>query len=170
VFTLRDVDSPACGLDEDSDEDFDGDDAASTLVTTAAPTEDIPLQIFSIFGFTSSRPISTAPFMRYLGRHAPCLAEVGLSRSTDDTAAELITMRGSCRAVDLRDVRGLTDTTVASILKRHRATLRQVVVDNIVEVVDAVKFDPRAYMYILGGRDTPGGAPFTKLASVGVLQ
>jgi hypothetical protein len=158
-------------IDDDSD-DSDADlpfsstpiDAGSPINADVNPTEDIPLQLFSIFAHSSGRPYSTAPFMRYLGRYAPCLTDVGLSRSTADTVAELITMRGPCRAVDLRDVHGLTDTIVASILKRHRATLRQVVVDNIVD--NPVEYDPRAYISVLGGRDTPQGAPFTKLAPV----
>jgi hypothetical protein len=141
-------------------------DADSPISADANAVEDIPLQVFSIFAFSSGRPYSIAPFMRYLGRHAPCLTDVALTRSTADTAAELITMRGSCRALDLRDVHGLTDTIIASILKRHRATLRQLAVDNIVDHPHEVKHDPRAYMDVLGDRDTPQGEPFTKLARV----
>jgi hypothetical protein len=146
-----------------SDDDDDVAPVSSTPVDGNA-AEDIPLQVFSICGFNSGGPHSTAPFLRYLGLHAPCLTEVGLSRSTADTAAELMTMRGPCRTVDLRDVRGLTDTIVASILKRHRATLRQLVVAAFVEVGAA--FDPRAYMDGLGDAETPQGAPFTKITSV----
>jgi hypothetical protein len=158
-------------VDDDSD-DSDADlpffptpsDPDSSINADLVPTEDIPLQLFSIFEHSSGRPYSTAPFMRYLGQYAPSLTDVALTRSTADTAAELITMRGSCRALDLRDVHGLTDTIVASILKRHRATLRQLVMYNIVD--NPVEYDPRAYISVLGGRDTPQGAPFTKLASV----
>jgi hypothetical protein len=140
----------------------------STTTSHGTPTEEIPLQIFSIYGFGLSRQYSIAPFMRYLSRHAPCLTEVGLSRSTADTAAELITMRGPCRAVDLRDVRGLTDTIVASILKRHRATLRHIVIETSAE--PRLTFDPRAYVGVLGDTETPQGAPFTKLATVNLYQ
>jgi hypothetical protein len=129
--------------------------------------EDIPLRVFSIYGFDRARQYSIAPFMRYLGRHAPCLTDVGLSRSTADTAAELITMRGPCRAVDLRDVQGLTDTIVASILKRHRATLRQLALFSDPGVL---KYDPQVYMDVLGDRGTPQGAPFAKITSVGLQK
>jgi hypothetical protein len=96
------------------------------------------------------------------------LTDVGLSRSAVDAAVELITMRGSCRAVDLRGVRGLTDTIVASILKRHRATLRQIVVETTDE--RDLAFDPRAYMDVLGDTETPQGAPFKKLGYVHMPQ
>jgi hypothetical protein len=142
-------------------------DADSPISADANAVEDIPLQVFSIFAFSSGRPYSIAPFMRYLGRHAPCLSDVALTRSTADTAAELITMRGSCRAVDLRDVHGLTDTIVASILKRHRATLRQLA---LFSDPDVLKYDPQVYMNVLGDRGTPQGAPFTKITSVGLQK
>jgi hypothetical protein len=71
-------------------------------------------------------------------------------------------MRGSRRAIDLNDVRGLTGTIVASILKRHRATLRQLSFYD----VQRRQYNPRAYMDVLGDRDAPRGTPFTKVASV----
>jgi hypothetical protein len=162
---LSDPDEP----DDSDDFDDSGDDAPifdSPVSADAPSTEDIPLQLFSIFAFNDERPYSTAPFMRYLGKHAPCVTEVAPTRSTSDTVAELATMRGSCRALDLRDVHGLTDTIIASILKHHRATLRLLAVDNIVDDTHEVKYDPQVYKNILGDRDTPQGAPFTKLARV----
>jgi hypothetical protein len=138
-----------------------------TTSSRSPAVEDIlPLQVFSIYGFSTRRPYSIAPFVRYLGQHAPLLTEVGLSRTTADTAAELITLQTPCRALELRDTRGLTDTIVAFILKQHRATLRQILVANVLE--PALTFDPRAYMEVLGDKDTPQGAPFTKILYVGL--
>jgi hypothetical protein len=79
-------------------------------------------------------------------------------------------MRGSCRAVHLRDTRGITDTIVASILRRHRATLRQILIGNIINYTDVPEFDPRVYMRILGDERTPRGAPFPKIAAAGIQQ
>jgi hypothetical protein len=165
-------------LQSDSDETDGSDDdtsipvdAGCTTATDLIPTEDVPLQVFSIFGFSARGPYSIAPFVRYLGQHAPFLTEVGLNRTTGDAAAELITMRSACRAVALRDINGLTDTIVASILQQHRATLRQILVEDVIAFTGAnimAEFDPRAYMAVLGDKDTPQGAPFTKIASAGM--
>jgi hypothetical protein len=160
-------------LQSDPDETDDSNDDAAPFFSTPADAggigaadatliEDIPLQVFSIFSSYFLDRHSPAPFMRYLGRHAPCLTEVGLSGGTAEAAAELITMRGSCRAIDLNDVRGLTGTIVASILKRHRATLRQFSFYD----VQRRQYSPRAYIDVLGDKDAPRGAPFTKIASV----
>jgi hypothetical protein len=162
-------------LQPDSDETDGGSNEDTEIPgdagrTAPAVMEDIPLRVFSIFGLGFHGPYSIAPFMRLLGQHAPFLTEVGLSRTTADTAAELITMRSPCRAVHLRDTRGLTDTIVASILQRHRATLRQILIDNIIEYMDVAEFDPRVYMRILGDKNAPQGVPFTKIAAAGLQQ
>jgi hypothetical protein len=65
-------------LQSDSDETDGSDDDSSISVEAdcktvagAVPMEDIPLQVFSIFGLSLRGPYSIAPFMRYLSQHAP---------------------------------------------------------------------------------------------------
>jgi hypothetical protein len=157
---------PQSDPDENDDSNVDAAPFFSTSSVSAGATdatrpEDIPLQVFSIFGSYHRDLYSPAPFMRYLGRHARCLSEVELSGGTADAVMALITMRGSCRALNLRNVGGLTDTIVASILKRHRATLRQLSICGV-----HLQYDPRVYMDVLGITDAPRGAPFTKIAPV----
>jgi hypothetical protein len=143
---------------------------STTAAADAIPTQDIPLQAFSIYESNNRGRDAIAPFVRYLARHAPFLTEIWLGRTLVDTAAELITMRGPCRALSLRDICGLTDTIVASILKRHRATLRQTHIQTIYERRDVAEFDPRAYKDVLGEENTPQGAPFIKIAYAGFQQ
>jgi hypothetical protein len=162
--------------DPDEIDVFDDDasipvDAESAAAAGALPTGDmIPLQAFSIYGYFCSRVYSFAPFIQYLGRVAPLLAEIRLSRTTADTATELMTMRGPCRAVALRDIRGLTDTIVASILQQHRATLRRFLVEDISLQRPEAMYDPIAYAAVLRDKIAPQGAPFTKISSAALQQ
>jgi hypothetical protein len=154
--------------DSDDTDDSSGDSDDDTpipvdagLAADASETEDIPLRVFSIFGFGFRGPYSIAPFVRYLGQHTPFLTDVWLNRTTADTVAELITMRSPCRALGLRDIHRLTDTIVASILQRHRATLRKLHIENILEQRHVIKYKPRAYKDVLGDKSTPrGGAVY----------